>query len=89
MAVTCRHRRADPADCAGGCSQVGRATAAGRLRLVGARTGNIQLVEWLVFLGWRKVDTVSSTKQDGFLVLGADGPLEQRLELGHKVYALD
>lgn len=48
-----------------------------------------RLSNGLIAMGWRSVDTVLSVKRDGFLVLSADGTLEQRLELEHKVYALD
>jgi Tol biopolymer transport system component len=42
----------------------------------------------LLAMGWRYLNSASSTKKDGFLLLGANGVLEQRLELEHKVYGL-
>jgi len=39
-------------------------------------------------MGWRYLNSASSIEQDGFLLLGADGVLEQRLELEYKVYGL-
>ncbi len=39
-------------------------------------------------MGWRYLNSASSTKKDGFLVLGAGGIIEQNLELEHKVYGL-
>lgn len=43
----------------------------------------------MLAMGWRYLESVSSIKKDGFMVLAPEGNLEQNLELEYQVYGLD